>query len=683
MKEPSSYNSLLGNLHGPVLFEIFKFLHFKHLLSTIVLVNSEWRKIVIECVLEIDLREYHYKEWLDSQVKILQDRMKIECPLVFSYPKVDQLIRSVATFQNTKNILLAGQEDLFGYETFMFMMEKMTNLQQVTISNCSMWKGLHGGRIHRKSSSSSSAESSENRGFFSRLFARKSSPELDNKEAVKKLDTPKLEKVSAVVFDFVRLDYGSKVNVKSFPSLTNLSLIRVKMTTEEFQEIMKCCKVLKKLRLVDTRLPKLKVVSYSDSLSHIEINSQDPFDVEFDSSCKKLTSNLEALSIGGVHFQSDDFTKFISNNVCHKLKFLKIRKYLKKEDLKLKETNVEKLILEGINFEFKIEDLVLWTPKLTTLHVLSSAFLFGDNYEIEFIPRLLQQFNATLKDLKFYNVRNCVSHNFESETLEHLDLSHNNDLECQINCKSLKSLNISNTKMNETQVFFIMMKCNNLQDLNMSKINSEEGVVCATGLKNLRRLDMSYNPSIADERLEEIMKFATELEFLNLKMCKLITSPKISSTSLKSLLLSGTSVTDNVLFDLSNTCPNIERIDINCCTNITQPNLSNFKRLKYLDVSETSLSTNAVLEMVAKLPSLRTLYARWITNLITDKDDTDQNLQILRNLLLLDLTGSVTEKKGSSVGNELLHRLNQLFKDMVIVTQSPTFGCENAVDPFF
>ncbi|KAG2370708.1 hypothetical protein C9374_014299 [Naegleria lovaniensis] len=283
-----------------------------------------------------------------------------------------------------------------------------------------------------------------------------------------------------------------------------------------------------------------------------------------------------------------------------------------------------------------------------------------------------------LTHFRAVNVRDLASSDIISTNLEFLDLSSNKDFTGTIDCHSLKYLNISGTALSDVDKTKIVMKNSSLEELNLSMMDSSEAIGNAWTLGMLKRLDLSYNRSVHDERLSEILQFMPMLEYLNLKMCKNIHQlPLKKKCNLKILLLSGTQMNDQALVEATMWTPELQRLDVDCCGMLENPELSHLSKLSSLDVSEnTSFTLTTILKLAKQIPSLRNFYVRWISNLITNHTSSKELMDAFRNLLLLDLTGSVTSTCTALI--QLMHE----FKDLTIVSKTPVFRCDSVPNPF-
>nr|CAG4710495.1 unnamed protein product [Naegleria fowleri] len=693
--------SRLGSIHGPVLFEIFKYLHSKHLLSSIVLVCREWKAIVSECVLKLELKENDYPSWLKEQMNIFGNHPNpnstVMCPQTTIYSHVYQLMTSIGVFENLQDLSLIGYEDLMSSDLLWHLLVTLKHLKRLLLSDCHLLEGqlartltFSNERTKSNHNDDGFNKEGEYRGFFSSWFSKKNKTNttetLESSSSLEKSSNRhrpvKYSERNTVVLKFERVPHKTFIPPHCVEHLTSLCLFKVHVPIVLYDILMKKLVNLKEFRMVDCNLTKFEIFSSSNSLSHVEINRTNCDNATITISEKKenlITQTLEFLVLNNVSIESNRAWNFFAN--CSKLKTLKMRKYVSvptssnSSSTMTTTTSIENLCVEGIGVDsYFFKALNQWTPNLKRMEILHCSSLVAQEPLLSVITENFKQ----LTHLRVVNVRNLASSDIHSHTLEYLDLSSNKDLQCAIHCNSLKYLNLGGTAITDAEKTKIVMKNSSLEELNLSMMDSNEAIGNAWTLGKLKRLDLSYNRKVDDDRLAEILQFMNLLEYLNLKMCKNIHQvPLKKNSNLKTLLLSGTQITDESLMKVTLLTPELQRLDIDCCGMLKDPQLSHLHKLSSLDVSENiSFSLKTILGLVKQIPSLRYYYARWFSNLISNLTNTKELMDAFRNLLLLDLTGS------ASSTCTVLNQLRDEFKDLIIVSKTPSFRCDVIPYPF-
>lgn len=668
----SSFDSRkLGNLHGPVLFEIFKFLHSKHLLGSIVLVCSEWRQIVVECVLNLEIKEYNFKTFLQEQLDIFKSDPKASytSPHLRSYDHVERFIQSCCLFQNLNSFTLAGHGDLFSFELFGYLVKQLKLLHKLTLSDVCLYNGRYSRRIRRKTTNVEST-SSKSKGFFS-IFKKKEvvvpPPVVKNITKDDQMD---------VIVEFVRSDIeDGPLKLKSMESVNNLTqlhLFKVNFGLDNYEMMMKHLVNLQELRIVDCYLEKFSLQTSSKKLSHVELNfanSNFPTMTINASSQNTLHESLVYLVMNNV--QCNDMVEFLPK--CNNLKYFVCRKFI---PFKVKgNLSIEHLTIDsGYLFTNELETLLKYSPNLKSFEMANTDYAeqgLGSliNYTIENIKNLTR--------LKLKNVKGIQDNSIVSQQLKYLEISSLEMVpECKIECPLVNTLILNSTNLLDSSKAYAVMKSREIRELGLSMLSSSEGIAAATALGNLIKLDFSYNRKLKSERLREIISFTPKLEFLNLKMTGIGGGFLTPGSKLKTLLLSGSSISNNELDELVKCCLDLNRLDIDCCANLTKIDLSGLQKLNSLDLSETTMKLTAILSFIEGVPSLRQLYLRWITD-----QKLECSYEILknhfRNLLFLDVTGSP-----ALTTSTFLELITKDFKDLVVVPKTQIFRYETAINPF-
>ncbi|EFC45683.1 Hypothetical protein NAEGRDRAFT_66441 [Naegleria gruberi] len=669
----SSFDSKkLGNLHGPVLFEIFKFLHSKHLLGSIVLVCSEWRQIVVECVLNLEIKEYNFKTFLQKELNPFSEDPKASfpCPHLQSYDHVERFVQSTCLFQNLNDLTLAGHGDLFSFELFGYLVRQLQELNKLTLSDVCLYNGRYSRRIRTKTTTVESASESK-KGFFA-MF-RKKKEVVPPAGAVAKNITKDDQR--DIVVEFVRSDIeDGPLKMKSMKSVNNLfklHLFKVNLGLENYENMMKHLVNLKELRIVDCYLEKFSLQTSSKQLSHIELNfsnSNFPTMAISESSQNYLYESLVYLVLNNV--ECPTLTEFLPK--CNNLKYFVGRKHF---PFNMKgNLSIEHLTIDSGNILLSnIDTLLKHSPQLKSFEMLNISF--GDSHA-GFITHVLETI-PTLTRLTMRNVKGIQDTSILSQQLKHLEISSLEMLpECKIECPSVNTLILNSTNLLDSSKAFAVMKSREIRELGLSMLSSSEGIASATALGNLIKLDFSYNRKLNAERLREIISFTPKLEFLNLKMTGIGGGFLTHGSKLKTLLLSGSSISNNQLNDLVKCCLDLKRLDIDCCEYLTEIDLSCLQKLNSLDLSETTMKLGTLLTCIEAVPSLRCLYLRWITD---QKMACSKEILMnkFRNLLFLDVTGSPSLTK-----SDFLENITKDFKDLVLVPKTQIFRYETAINPF-
>ncbi|KAL9649915.1 hypothetical protein ABK040_011388 [Willaertia magna] len=643
---------LLGKLHGGVLFEIFKYLNFKYLLSNIILVNSEWKRIVNESIHDIEMIKNNFKEWKKDQ--LLNNKVK---KFKFYNRESELMIESLKDFYNLQKIIFSGFDFLFTFDNLIELLKINNNLNKIIISDCSLYHGiivkvLNNYTLQNNNNTTEQQENNKTtttiiddtsilennkkkRNFFQRLFGSTSSnnEKTNNNSSNNKNDSLVKEeeekmkdlKLIAILDKFNDFSFQLFQNEKSLKLLQNfknemlncLELYKTNISEKNLIFLLKNCIALKKLKLIECN--GIKKFTFCNEnincpLKEIEINmiNSDNCKIKFELNCLKLIENLKALSLMKVNLISEnediyDFFKFIGNKSgCKKLKYLRIfSKFPILENNGIpyykENSNIECLIIENSNFSDS--DLLHLSKIFTNLKYLS---IKNNNTNIP-IKLIWKTFQSNLKrfevisvqkSINHFNHNNTINNNLNNKDDESDDLLISSDELEYLNLSANKELfnlkikcpNLKSLQISESDVGngFSMLQLFNLEEINLSLLTNGNSYLTGSLLTNIKHLDLSYDKQLTDDRISELIPFMKCLNYLNLKMCSLIKNPKIVCNTLKVLLLSGTLINDEIMNNICINCKEIERLDINCCHSLFLPDLSPLYRLRSLNISENS-----------------------------------------------------------------------------------------------
>jgi hypothetical protein len=247
------------------------------------------------------------------------------------------------------------------------------------------------------------------------------------------------------------------------------------------------------------------------------------------------------------------------------------------------------------------------------------------------------------------------------QTLESLTVDRN-DLNLNIEfikkLINLKELNWGGLSISAKSFYSLLVHCPNLEKLNLRNCqnieDSSEEFQLKESLKELKNLALTSS-SITMKFLGSLLVHCPNLVKLDLANCNIIDDTikelQINENlqKLKELNLGGSSITMKSLNKFLAHCPNLVKLDLNCCKNINdtieelQIN-ENLEKLKELSLSYSSITMKSLNKFLAHCPNLVKLNLSGCKNI----NDTIEELQInenLEGLKELDLYGtSITMK---------------------------------------
>ncbi len=180
---------------------------------------------------------------------------------------------------------------------------------------------------------------------------------------------------------------------------------------------------------------------------------------------------------------------------------------------------------------------------------------------------------------------------------------------------NLEVLDLRWTRVSSATVIQILEKCPNLKRLNLQwckNITKDvfESLNLYNGVYPLEYLNLGWD-RVSDASVCNILHKCPNLKKLNLEWCKTLTKNLFSrlmnkSNSLKKIILRSTRVSDASLQTLMNYCPELKQVNLSECPNITADILDSLElgHLKYLDVSETRITTDVKNELMGRYRSL-------------------------------------------------------------------------------
>jgi Leucine-rich repeat (LRR) protein len=594
-------------------------------------------------------------KWQEMKEEQLEEQFK-------NVLKISQNIVAVTiSFERLHRLKIANYDALVSLENILEINKQCPNLTEIIIQNCRLEHGdLYKKKIPSKKTISVQIVEKTMSKWVSSLFSKKQAT--PPKMQMKTVDDPTNMKI-----EYYRTLTPFTATAPS--NLLYLCLANTNITDQDLSFLLMHCHQLEELRIIDCPILEIAFIK-SDSLQRFELNNHKKWiPVRFHDKMPSLVS----IVLRNVVCESTlDIFQVVGESKCPNLRELRIT--------------------GGSMFTYPATGEISYERSLVEVLSISSIIKFSDNQfdSLESIfPNLKELYLNQLSGLRTSG-KFVVSSKFPK--LTHLEISHcpihgdaidfaNSDIKFlklkgrhmetpNITCPSIQSLHLDESSITDECIDNIFFACTTIEELNLSmnkQVRRSPGIL--SSCTNLKRLDLSYTQStnVDDERIEEIMGHAKNLQYLSLKMCESLRDPKIFSDALTELALGGTGITDDALQHILHGCPNLTKISLTSCKNLENPRIVH-KKLKYLDLSDNQpqfVNTRLLVEMnrAALGNNLRTLIVRWCTGL---KLKNGQDLEeLFSNLLFLDVTGTPLVHD-----TNFLNNVQAKNKDLVLVKAS-------------
>ncbi len=218
-----------------------------------------------------------------------------------------------------------------------------------------------------------------------------------------------------------------------------------------------------------------------------------------------------------------------------------------------------------------------------------------------------------------------------------------------IELKKLNSVIMPKVEMDDAVIVSICQSAENLQQLDLSfcaTLSSDGLFMACDYLTNLTKLSLK-NTTITDNDLLEICKKNESLTFLNLSFCTKLSSNCIRESLfrcnfLESIILTGTSLEDWDLVKICKKFKSVKVLGLGFCTCLTQEvffTLSTLEELEDLDLRNTSVEDQALRQIADTCKKLK------IIDVLGCKNVTVYGERFLRQNKIEQFTQQVEDEK--------------------------------------